>query len=357
MWAFVAIIAVVVFAAFFSALLPLSGRDRVIGEKRYENALCERTYEPLGSSKQWRDTECYPWHFYLSCHLYRVSSGDEAFAYARDGLDTTPPINGGISESVPKKWKWGFSAMAGTQLFHYDWDLSAEYQYFASSVTKTVSPLGGRTLIPLKSIALDGSRVNTAKGKNHLFLNQLDVDITKRFHFHENVLVNVGTGIRTTWLKNNNDAIYTGGPTLNTATLNVFQKNKYWGVGPLGSLRGRWLFFENFYLIAQTDASLEYTINHSRYTESQSNDTTANINIFEKSEYLAPTLSMKVGFGLADYIFCDDAHASLDLTYDTQFLWKRATSIVAEPFTTPRFSKQNGDVTLQGFALSLSILY
>ena len=125
----------------------------------------------------------------------------------------------------------------------------------------------------------------------------------------------------------------------------------------MGSFRGRWLFFDNFYLTAETSGSLEYTINRSKYIENQSNTATAHIDLYERGDYLAPTLGMRVGFGLADYMFCDDVHASIDLTYDTQFFWKRAGSIDAEPFSTPRFSKQNGDVTLQGFALSLSVLY
>lgn len=314
-------------------------------------------YEPLGSSTTWKDTECYPLHGYLSCHLYRASAGNGAFAYSREGQSTTPPILDGVSENVSNHWKWGFSVGAGTQLFHYDWDVCAEYQYFAGSERQDVSQTGSQTLIPLKSVTLDGARVDVARGRTALMLNQLDIDLTKRFHFQENVLVNTGVGVRSTWVKNNEATLYTGGPTLTTNVVNVTQNNKYWGIGPLATLSGRFLFSEIFYLVAKTGVSLEYTLNRSTYGESRTNDSTATINFYEKKQYLAPTLDMKIGFGVAKYVMCDDAHVSLDFTYDTQILWKRANSFEVQPFSSPRYTRPFNDVTLQGFALSLSVLY
>lgn len=357
LWAYVATAALVTFATFFCALLPLSGKDRNVGDKRYESPLCERTYEPLGSSEQWRDTECYPWHINASAHLYRADSNSAPFAYFKDGLSTTTPIYGGITQSVPHKWKWGFSVMAGRQLYHYDWNLNAEYQYFASKVSQKVASEGSSALIPLQGIALNGTSVTRAQSQNSLLLNQLDVDIDKRFHFRENVLLNMGTGVRTTWLKNNDNSQYAGGDTLSLNTLSVRQSNQYWGIGPLAAMRARWLCSKIFYLTAESDASLEYTVYHARYNERQSNVTSATINMYDKASYLAPSLALRVGAGFADYAFCDDAHVSLDLTYDAQFFWRRGNTLQAEPFSTTRFVTQSGDFSLQGFALTLSVSY
>ena len=356
-WANVVAVSALIFSALFCALLPLSGGDQVVGEKRQAYAHIERTYEPLGSDTVWHDTECYPLHGFVSCHLYRASSGNEAFAYSRDGTSTTPPIIGGASEGIPNHWKWGFTVGVGTQLFHYDWDINARYQYFNGEETKTVSPVGGRTLIPLKSFVLNGQRVNTARGKSALLLNQLDTDITKRFHFKENVLLNLGVGLRTTWLKNNLRSKYTGGPFLGTNSVDVVQNEKYWGIGPLGSIKARWLFFDNFYLLSEGSTSLEYTTNRSKYDETRSNNASDHIQLSEKRQYVAPTLGLKIGCGLAEYVLCDDAHISIDLSYDAQFYYNRSNSIDVQPFTSPRFTQNINDVTLQGFALSLTVLY
>lgn len=357
LWAAVVITAVVLFATFFCALLPLSGVEEGVGAKRARLPQVERLYEPLGSDKNWCDAECYPWVGEVTLQLLRASSGAGAFAYSRSGQDTTPPIREGMSEHVPERWRWGVMLNVGRSLFHLDWNLHARYQFLTDRETRTVSQTGPRTLIPLKSVSLNGQRVNTAEGTTNLNFNQLDFGLSKQFHFPENVLVTSMMGLRTTWLKNQENARYTGGPVLPQSRVTVNQTSKYWGIGPMGGLGARWLIFDAFYLIGRTATSLEYTQNRAKYEERQSNDTDAYIDLKENQTYLAPTLDMSVGFGIVGYTRCDEARFSLDLTYDTQILWRRSTQIEVQPFNSPRYTRPSNDVTFQGFALTCSIRY
>ncbi len=356
-WAGVVAIAAMVFIVLFCSLLPLSGGNDSLLQEEKTAGYQERFYEPLGSDATWLDTECYPWNGYLSLHLYRVSSGEEAFAYSRNGIGTTPPITAGVGESVPRGWTWAFAVGGGIQFYHYDWTANARYQYFGDSQVKSIAGVDGSSLIPLRSVALNGDYVTNAKSKVHFILNELDLDLTKQFHLHENLLIQANVGIRNTWIKNNQSSFYTGGPALGTSVVNVQQNNQYWGIGPLGGIKTKWLIFDCFYLLGAGDLSLEYTVNRSSYGETQLNNPNVTINLYERKQYVAPTIDCKIGLGIADYVCTNQAHVSLDFTYDAQFFYNRSNAFEIEPYATPRYSRPTNNVTLQGFALSLTILY
>lgn len=356
-WVGVSVVAAILFTLFFCALLPLSGNDLGGKEKKRGYVYEARCDEPLGSDVEWSDTECYLWHGYLSCHFYREMSGDESFVYSREAGATTLPIYGGRGKGFSPKWRWGFSLGVGTQFYHYDWDVDARYQYFGSCVTRDVTKTEGGTLIPLRSVSLNAGQVAKARGKNTFVLNELDIDLSKRFHFEENLLINAILGVRNTWIKNDQTLFYTGGATLGNRFVKVEEDNRYWGIGPLAGVKARWLLFDHFYLLGEGDISLEYVVNHSSYTELEKSVSAATIQLSEVKQYLAPTIDLKIGCGLAEYVYCNEAHISLDFTYDTQFFYNRSNAFNIEPYASVRYTRPNHDVTIQGFALSLTILY
>ncbi len=357
LWAGVVAIAVVVFIALFCSLLPLSGNDGGLLQEEKTVGYQERFYEPLGSDIHWLDTECYPWTGYLSLHLYRVSSGEESFAYSKNGSGVSPPILNGQGESVTRKWTWAFAVGGAAQFYHYDWNVCATYQYFNDNQTQSVAGDDAGTLIPLRSVALNGRSVTNAISAAAFTLNELDVSLTKQFHFHENLLIQAILGLRNTWIKNNQSSSYTGGATLGNNFVNVRQNNDYWGIGPLGGVVTKWLIFDNFYFLGAGDISLECIANRSSYAETQNNNSNAAINLFEKMQYLAPTIDCKIGVGVADYICKNKTHLSCDFTYDAQFFSSRSNAFEIEPYATVRYMRPTNNVTLQGFAISLTALY
>jgi len=309
-----------------------------------------------GCDPFWTDFESFPYHFEVSINLLRPQSANTLFAYKSTSTNVTAPIDA-IGVNTPVKWALGFSVGAGYEFFHYDWDFLAKYSLFTTTEKgSTSTPLIG-AVIPSLGLGLLDHTVGNATSVLGFTWNNLEILLDKKFHFRENLLLFTSLGLETTWLSYSQKATYTGGTYLGPQSAVVKRTSHLFGLGPEAGLKSNWLFADNFYLKAATTGSLQFIYQDTYYVEKSALPGYNALFFKDNENFIAPTLSLSLGLGFAQYFACDTRFISFELLYEQRTFFQQNQLLNVLPAANPRFTHATSDLSLQGFLFKIDLRY
>lgn len=244
--------------------------------------------------------ECYvPSYYDLQCASGLYLYGDFFYWYANeDNLSPCMTVRGvadvapgsGIAQTVlaavevnhlNTKWKPGFRVGLGYNTLHDGWDVETNYTWYQNKKHRSFSvPAFGSTLYPNNPAAgqlgfidpwinpdLIASIVpftypefDTVKSLWTLKLNQIDLDLGRKFLLSKSMAMRIYAGARGIWFTTRFNNIASSIAVFSSNfTNNIFSdkfKTRAWGVGLLGGFEPEWHFCRNFILFTNLDAAL-----------------------------------------------------------------------------------------------------
>jgi len=322
----------------------------------YEGNFVDYEEGPVGSDPFWTDFEFLPYHIEVGLNVLRPQIAGTLFAYSASSNNVSPPLSAsGVNASMD--WSVGFSVGAGYEFFQYDWDFLAKYSFFTTTLNNTVSSPFNGSILPALGVGLNGQRVSGSTSKLGFTWNNLDITLDKKFHFRENLLLFTTLGLESTWLGYNQTVTYTGGPFLGFQSATVKRTSDLWGIGPEVGLKTNWLFVDCFYLKGFTTGALQYISQNTSYSETATYQGYNPLIFSDSIDFVAPSLSLGLGFGFAKYYCADARFIRFEFLYEQRTLFRQNQLLDVAPYTTPRFTHSANDLSLQGFTFKIDFRY
>lgn len=233
----------------------------------------------------------------------------------------TLPAN--TSSDVPMDFDFfsGFKVAFGTNLNHDNWMAIAEYMrlHTRNHVSSTVDGVN-YILMPLcapftGSVTAPASL--SADGHWQLKYDMIDLSFCRPCYVGTHLTFKPFFGLRGGWIDQHLDVRYV---TLTGSTVDSWNKENTWLIGPRAGIGMNWLLGAGFRLLANGAGSLNYQNLEPRHTESVGTVmvvTTAK----EEDHQLCPNLEGDFGFGWGTYFDNNNWHFDLLASYHFEVYW------------------------------------
>ncbi|PCI95148.1 hypothetical protein COB11_02915 [Candidatus Aerophobetes bacterium] len=297
-------------------------------------------------------------------------------------------VASGRTSYVNRKWSPGFKVGIGLDLGHDGWDLGAEYTWFRTSPSGSIT--GGTALgtaiiatfqpSPSSQIINSGAAANLviadASARYRLHFNVMDVSLGRNFFVSPRLTTRPHFGLKGTWQTqrftpryNNITGTITSGTTTTTISDAFYHHNfkqSYWGVGIRTGMDTSWQFIQSFgvygnwalsALWGQFDVNRRDTTQSTETivdTENSSNDATNVIlpsrivDVTNRFHTLSPVLELALGLRY-DYWFSDnDYRFRIQAGWEEQ-IWFDQNQLFDIQILRPL----HGNLIFQGFTLKV----
>lgn len=321
--------------------------------------------------------------------LYLKASGNLPFAiespfYSLDDpsapshdhmVDTV--LNGPV-RGINYQWDWGCRAGIGYNLPHDGWDIVANWTYFNTSHTKSITAGTDKFLFSTVEKTLPLSREDTSNisnstyvtgtnttAKTHLHLNLLDLGMGREFFVSKYMTVRPHVGARAAWLNSKLSTKLGGNLSSSRATLdenyyilaaNQLLKdkftNKFNGGGLFGGLDAEWGLGSGMSFYSQLDFALLYGTQTSTSLETlDTTSETSEVSILRLNDSYKRTQTRPMtdlAFGLRwEMPFSNDAYRiRLQLGWEQHIIFNFIQTLVMES----NLMNQKEDLSLTGFS-------
>jgi hypothetical protein len=265
------------------------------------------------------------------------------------------PVQGDIAqgsiESVGWETRSAFRVSLGYQLPDEAWRLSATYTNLYSAGNASVTaPAGGQAFATLtRGGSIDD--VDSATAFTSLNYNVVDLDATRSFCLGKGLDVQVFGGARLAWIDQKLRATYNGGSA--GAQNDVVSSPVYFASGGLtGGVGGFWRVWHDLGFYSKARLSLLSGRFRNFLSETNGNGAVTIVNVHEQFYEVVPVAELSAGLGW------QSEHLSLSVGYELANWFNMVDSPdFATGLNIGKVSRRTSDLTLEGLAVSLGILF
>ena len=295
------------------------------------------------------------WNLSFDVLYWQTKTGTN-YCSIRDGVAPSPINYLDTVREAKFQWEWGFKAAVGYNFEHDNWDAKLEYTYFKNTAKDLVNTLAlpSAVVSPLLDAAdpLQYSSLNTFVSKNVAFsnaanakswfknsYNDLYLDMGRDFFVSKYLSMRPGFGAEAAWITFKNSIRfwggtaqsfnilslggYTNGYTIDApfCYLNIWTKQRMFGVGPRASLDTRWHLGEGYSVYGNVNGALLYSYFHNYASVTQEDQPLNEAQVKYNFHRLIPTAKFELGLMYDKYIMCETQHIAFCLGYENQYFW------------------------------------
>lgn len=259
--------------------------------------------------------------FFITADFIYWKAQMEGLSYAQDGnyafgqITLPSSAHAGQVKHVDFGWEPGFKAAVGVDFRHDGWYLLANYtwlEHFNASGLAHNNPRHRGQLIGTFSTTLDPDdpvtivALDSAKAKWKLRFNVIDMELGRSFYISQSLVLQPYVGMKYAWIDQKYKLFY---DLFDSArTLQIHEKQDYWGLGLRGGLNTQWHFTRNWSIFGQLAISELY----GQFQETRKDvagGENPGIAAFEKDQFhtIKPVLEMALGIRYETF-FSDDRY-------------------------------------------------
>lgn len=263
-------------------------------------------------------------------------------------------------KTVHGKWNFGFRVGVGYNTPHDGWDIRLTWLRFTDNGRKSGNSDGDEVFFPSllhpKDVAHDLSTLGVTKfkGRWHLRLDQLDLDLGREFFVSKWLTLRPHFGLRTDWIRQKLQAEYDNFVgTITTTDAEAKQKDHWYGIGLEGGLDTQWGLGCGWSLFGNLSAAILYGFHHIDFdTEDELTDFEF-IDLDESYRVSHPVLDLSMGIRWDNMFYDDRLHLGLQVGWEhhVYFSQNQFPIFVNDP-SLGLFVSNQGDLTLQGWTFS-----
>lgn len=297
----------------------------------------------------------------LDILYWHAKVGGTEYSYTDNDLSFTLPVIG-RTRDLGFGWDWGVRFGAGYNFEYGGWDTYVNFTLFdTNDGQKTTAGLNG-TVIPLRgtSYIVDGdfsshsfTHCNEATSQFDLDFERIDVELGRNYFISKELALRPHFGLVTAWINEDQVTRYTGGSVLGINTVNVKDRNDFWGIGIRTGLNTKWFIGNGFSIFGNASGALVYgyyEVQHKEwYTPSPTNYLRLNANMHRFS----PTAQLTLGLSYEQYLNNDKQHISLSLGYDVQYWWRQNQMLQINDNFGIRYGRYSEDLGFYGITLDI----
>lgn len=219
-------------------------------------------------------------------------------------------------------FKSGFKVGAGVNFDHDNWTNWAEYTWFRSTTTRSVSDLtNGLVAAMLLHPSDQNHAYRSASAKWKVRMDLVDWALGRAAYVGTSLTMLPYMGARAAFIRQSYALDYVRHSNLVQASAEYVQHS--WGVGLEAGLRTNWLLGMGFRMFNEIEADLCFTrYKTSAQTFNPDVPSTQTINTSESQiDTVRPHLDLEFGFGYGTYFDNQNWHIDLALGYGFQVFW------------------------------------
>lgn len=301
------------------------------------------------------DIDC-GWNVWIdgSFTYWEAMQDNMEFAMAHSGDPAVVPqnVNGNISQ-MDFEYKPGFKVGLGITSNYDCWDFFAEYTWFRSTVSQSVTAPTPGTILPTTGVyqVSGGGPFNAASSSWHSTLDILDGRMGRWHYVGKQLTFHPYFGLRAAWISQDWSTVY----STDTVTFLAEQQLKSWGVGPQVGVDTHWNFCYGFRIYGQAEADILFT----RYTTQRTYNQNISANrVWDISEdgnnTLRAHLDLELGLGWGTYLNCYKWYFDLAAGYGFQVFFDQ--NMFREYQSTAAYSSvYGGNLYLHGLTITAKL--
>lgn len=250
----------------------------------------------------------------------------------------------------------GFRVGLGVNLDHDKWDVKVDYTWLrqGTDLDLVYGPVTDGDSTAFSSYALatgvspnDGTQVDEIYSSWAYQFNNIDLDAGRDFFVGHYFTLRPHLGLKFAWTKNTVQNEYQVVISNAIKELEVYNQQKFWGVGIRTGLDSTFFFDENWMIYGTTAFSLPWS--KFQITQLVSNETDELTNITFTNDFYATTPVVELGMGLRWVVKFGDENCyafALQVGWDEQ-VWFNQVNWLAGPVAVP----QGGQLSQQGLSV------
>lgn len=291
----------------------------------------------------------------------KTSGTEYAYSTINSGAPSLP-IDGQMRE-IGFGWDWGFNVGLGVNFAHGGWDVIADYTYFrtngSSSVSSgtgnTVVPQKGDPILPFNSVDDVFTYADKAASQLGIDLDRVNLELGRNYYVSHNLSFRPHVGLATAWINLEQTTRFTGGQ-LGVNTVHVKSNNDFWGLGPRTGVDSKWYLTNGFSVFGNASGALLYGHYEVEYKNWYSAVDARRIKMQGNMHRFSPTAQIHLGLAYDQYIRNNKQHIGVSLGYDCQYWWSINQSFDnADIGTVSQYVRVNGDMSFHGVTLHLRL--
>ncbi len=299
--------------------------------------------------------ECWGFYFNVDPLIWQAHVNGTGIAIKADQFNSKGKSQ---VQNLNFVWDWGVRLGLGLNTTHDAWDILLQWTRWKTNASKNTSATKDDALFP--RIQHPNSNLNPAaqniRSKWDMNYNILDLENGREFYVSNYLSLRPFAGLRSAWVDQDWDVRNSGLGAFGSELDNfhdVFQSNRFWGIGIRGGLNTQWGFCGGWSLFSNYSASLLYGYYSIKHLEK--GDPGDPLPPFKaNSFYHVGTSIIDMQLGLRfDWISCDCCyHIGFDLGWEhhwhpgqNQFL------LFVDDTMEAKYVANQGDLGIQGFFL------
>jgi len=265
-------------------------------------------------------------------------------------------LNNSSTKELHSKYSPGFRVGLGWNTPHDGWDLYANWTRLHTKARGSVNTGASSTLYPtLEAPAYVAAAPNASHAHLKLHLDMIDLELGREFFVSKWLTLRPFVGMRTAWIKQRLNTDYVGV----ASTYNTNMKNNYWGVGVRPGLNTQWGLGCGFSLYGNTALSLLYgffELDQDQYSVTTADVTSSNIANAHSLRVGRAIAEVQLGVRFERMLAKDHLHFSIQAGWENlMFFGQNQFDRFVSSAAPGVFVSNQGDLTLQGYTLSLRL--
>ena len=301
------------------------------------------------------DLKC-EWGAFASASFiyYRAVEENLLLGLTKNNGSTEEAPHAGKILNVDWEYNPGFKVGLGLYTPCDDWQIYGEYTWYHSTVTDTNNASAeGVILVALTPGDSDMDETFSLKSKWKLDLDQLDINVSRKFFVGCNLVFEPLAGIRALWLDQNFDLSYIDSDDDPASITNSYDS---WAVGVSAGFNTMWNICNGFRAFGKYRASLVYSDYDTKYQITSTNDSTEFHDIKQCNELLSSQQDFSAGLGWGRCFCCDKYYFDVEIGYDFSIYCNENQLVqFLDSHEEGRYHLISGDLFLHGLRISLRV--
>jgi hypothetical protein len=279
------------------------------------------------------------WFITADVLYWHARVGGTEFAYTNKDSFLRLPIKGRVKD-MDFDWNWGLRAGLGYNFQRDGWDLHAQYTYFDTNGSETITVGQNSLVIPLRGSANIVHNITTPIEKKFLFCTSaksqydfeyqgVDLELGCAYYLNRKFSIRPYAGLKSAWFDQEQITRYSGGKFsdgiygLGPNTVHVTEDCDFWGIGPHGGVDMKWYLGYGVSIFSNLATALlfgRFDVDHREWYSETRN---ARIRLHANKHAFSPTVQFQLGLRYDSYIFDDKQHIGISLGFETQYWWRQ----------------------------------
>ncbi|GAB5411479.1 MAG: hypothetical protein ChlgKO_05930 [Chlamydiales bacterium] len=317
--------------------------------------------------------DCYHWFFTIDALFFRMAMGGTEFAASSNQLGfraemPTFPLKGS-EKAMSFQWDWGLRVGLGYQ-FEYDgWDVCAEFTYFDTNNSASLSAGRRGAIIPQKGYSrilfvtpgfdFDFSHATSAKSSLDFDFLRLDVELGRDFYVSRRLSIRPHFGPTAALFDIEQKVTYSGGEIpdggLGVNSVHIRDEMELDCVGPRVGFDTDWSIGKEFSVFANAAIGILYGYYDIEHFEKFSANHDNRLKITTSMHRFLPMGEVQAGLAWARYWADCNYHTVVSVGFEAQHWWRVNQLFNINDASTLKWQHYSEDLMLYGIDLRFRI--